>query len=96
MKTSITTVRPSTLFSRELKRVDITEVTKEQREDLYRALLDLFSYGKDCAYDLHLNSVNMPLKSQEEGRLFIMGFWLAMRLEGILLPSRPDYQYSTI
>lgn len=90
MKITEAKLKSSTLFSKEIRHIDITEVTAPDREELYQVLLNLGFNEHPYDYQVYVNKALCSFKTQEEAWHFKSGFQLAMELGGVSLSSYPD------
>ena len=90
MKVTETKLKSSSFFSKEIRRIDITEVTAADREELYRVLLNLGFNDHPYDFQVYVNKGLCSFKNQAEAWHFKAGFQLAMELGGVSLSSYPD------
>jgi hypothetical protein len=93
MEVTTTKIKPRGVFSKEVKRVDITDATPEDRKRVFEVIANC-AWNKGCVYEIYVNRTRCyGMESEAGASAFTNGFAMALGLDGIRVSPIPDYQY---
>jgi hypothetical protein len=80
MKVTETTLKPASLLQKELRDIEFKEITKDDYEKLYWALMCIFAGRRNCILQVGVGWTGVLLKNEGDTVLFATGFLTALRL----------------
>jgi hypothetical protein len=82
MNITKTTLEPKSIFTKEMRQLKITGVTKDDREELHEILAQLGFMRWNHTYRVLVNNTLCSFMTQQEAWHFSCGFTMALQLGG--------------